>query len=150
MEREDTYSQEGLPHLCEGHVLLQSQPLDKGDLAGCRSPADPDRNMPELTELLNHAKNQGGSYDPGLDGTGRVVLSPVQNTTRKHRGSPRASSVLPTLGHFSMSSLRLEGESNKEKLIPFPIAAGWLLAVPGRFLSLHAPVCLDALLVPPS
>lgn len=150
MERQDTYSQEGLPSLWEGRVLLQSQPLDKGDLAGCRSPADPDRNTPKLAELLNHAKNWGGSYNPGLDGTGRAVLSPVQNTTRKCRGSPRASFDLPTLGHFSMPSLHLEAESNKEKLIPFPIAAGWLLAVPDQFLSLRAPICLDALLVLPS
>lgn len=76
-----------MPSLWEGHVLLQSHQLDKGNLAGCRSPAGPARNMSKSADLLNHAKDVGGTYKPGPLGTGRPVLSRVRDTTRKHGGS---------------------------------------------------------------
>lgn len=77
----------GLPRLRVGHILLQRHQLGKDNLAGHSSPADPDRNMPRLADLLNCAKDEGSSYKPGSVGTGRVVLSPAWVTTRKHMGS---------------------------------------------------------------
>jgi len=62
----------------EGYVLPQSRQLDKGNLA---------RNMPKLADLLNHAKDVGGTYELDHVGTGEVVLRPVRDTKRKHVGS---------------------------------------------------------------
>lgn len=75
-----------MPRLWEGRVLLKNHQLDKGNLAGCRSPADPARGMPTLADLLNHAKDVGGTYKLGHVGTGEVVLSPAWDTKRKHVG----------------------------------------------------------------
>lgn len=99
--------------------------------------------MPKSADLLNHARDVGGTYEPGRVGTGRMVLSPVLDTTRKRRGS-LAHLDLPALGHLSMPCLCLEEESNKEKMIPFSIAAGWLLVVPGQYLYLYASICLSS------
>lgn len=50
----------------EGHVLLQSHQLRKGHLAGRRSSAAPARTVPKVAELLNQAKDAGGTYDLGM------------------------------------------------------------------------------------
>lgn len=59
--------------LWEGHILVQSHQPDKGNFTGCRSPADPARNMPKLADLLNHAEDVGGTYTLGHVGTGDVL-----------------------------------------------------------------------------
>lgn len=62
----------------EGQVLLQSQQLDKGNLAGL--PQILTGTCPSLADLKN--RGYGGPYQPGAVGTRRVALSPIWDTMR--------------------------------------------------------------------
>lgn len=111
-----------------GPVLLQSHQPRRGSLAACGSPAAPARNVPEVAELLNQPRMRVVPVT-----LARGKWSCGQHETPKAQGlsgPPRASFDLPALRCLSMPPICLEGESNKEKLIPFSIA-------PGPFLSLH-------------
>lgn len=110
----------GLPRLRVGHILLQRHQLGKDNLAGHSSPADPDRNMPRLADLLNCAKDEGSSYKPGSSWHRKSGTKPsVGHHEKAHglSGPPRASLDLPALGRLPTPSLCLEGESSKEKVI---------------------------------
>lgn len=81
-----------MPHLWEAHVLLQSHQLDKG--RRCMSLADPNRKVSELADLLDHAKDVGGTSEKAQQLSGPLTCQSLASVCAlslhrkgKHQGS---------------------------------------------------------------